>query len=116
MDVCAKLILPGLLDLVMRNHRNETAPTLGGVFGRKAGAASGFPYSPALREADLRWSADVFDHWVTDPRKFVPDACMPIRVLNPASRRDIIAYLKVQERLKAQERPSVAAGTVAKSP
>ena len=90
--------------------RNKTGPILGGVFGRKAGTASGFPYSPALRAADLRWSAGALDQWLTDPRKFVPDARMPIRVLDPATRRDIIAYLK------AQEGSSVAAGTVVKSP
>ena len=66
--------------------------------------------SPALREADLRWSADALDHWLTDPRKFVPGARMPSRVLDPATRRDIIAYLE------RQGRPAVAAGTAPKSP
>jgi len=89
--------------------RNKTGPLLGGVFGRKAGTALGYNYSPALREADLRWSGDALDHWLTDPRKFVPGARMPIRVPDPATRRDIIAYLE------RQGRPTVATGTASKS-
>jgi cytochrome c oxidase assembly protein Cox11 len=90
--------------------RNKTAPMLGGVFGRKAGAAAGYSYSPALRDADIRWSADNLEHWLTDPRKFVPGARMPVRVLDPATRRDIIAYLE------QQGRPTAAVSAVAKSP
>ncbi len=78
--------------------------------GRKAGTASGYSYSPAFRDADLRWSADALDHWLTDPRKLVPNARMPVRVLDPATRRDIIAYLE------RQNRPTAAAATVPKSP
>ncbi len=90
--------------------RNKTGPMLGSVFGRTAGGVSGYNYSPALREANVRWSADSLDHWLTDPRKFVPGARMPVRVLDPATRRDIIAYLE------GQGRAAVAAGAVAKSP
>jgi cytochrome c oxidase assembly protein Cox11/cytochrome c2 len=88
--------------------RNKTAPMLGGVFGRKAGTAAGYNYSPALRQADIRWSTENLDHWLTDPRKFVPGVRMPVRVLDPATRRDIIAYLELQGR------PATA--TAAKSP
>ena len=87
--------------------RNKTAPMLGGVFGRKAGTAQGYNYSPALRDADLRWSAENLDHWLTDPRKFVPGVRMPVRVLDPTTRRDIIAYLEQQGR---------PAATAARSP
>lgn len=78
-------------------NRNNTGPMLGGVVGRKAGGAPGYNYSPALREAAVRWSADTLDQWLTDPRKFIPGARMPVRVLDPTTRRDIIAYLKSQE-------------------
>jgi cytochrome c2 len=73
---------------------NKTGPLLGGVVGRVAGTVSGYNYSLALHQAGLRWSADALDHWLTDPCKFIPDARMPVRVLDPATRRDIIAYLK----------------------
>ncbi len=74
--------------------RNKVGPMLGTVYGREAGKASGYNYSPALREAAISWSADTLDRWLTDPRKFIPGARMPIRVLDATTRRDIIAYLK----------------------
>ena len=73
---------------------NKTGPELGGVIGRKAGTASGYHYSPALQNAGLVWSKNNLDQWLTDPKKFVPGARMPVRVLDAPSRHDIIAYLE----------------------
>jgi cytochrome c oxidase assembly protein Cox11 len=73
---------------------NRSGPMLGGVVGRKAGSGPGYKYSPALGSADVIWSADNLDRWLADPRKFVPEARMPVRVLEASARRDIIAYLK----------------------
>ncbi|MGH6714453.1 MAG: cytochrome c oxidase assembly protein [Bradyrhizobium sp.] len=77
---------------------NKTGPMLGGVFERKAGSVSGYKYSPALGNADLDWSAVNLDRWLTDPRKFIVGARMPVRVLDEASRKDIIAYLETETR------------------
>jgi cytochrome c oxidase assembly protein subunit 11 len=73
---------------------NRTGPMLGGVFGRKAGSATGYHYSEALKNAALTWSTDSLDQWLADPKKFVPGARMPVRVLDASSRHDIIAYLQ----------------------
>ena len=73
---------------------NKTGPMLGGVFGRKAGSAAGYRYSEALRSAGVTWSTDNLDQWLADPKKFVPGARMPVRVLDAPSRRDIVAYLQ----------------------
>src|SRR5229473_2795571 len=73
---------------------HKTGPTLGGVFERKAGSVAGYTYSPALGNAGLTWSAENLDRWLTDPRKFIAGARMPVRVLDAAARRDIIAYLE----------------------
>jgi cytochrome c2 len=43
--------------------------------------------------AGVVWSKDNLDHWLADPKKFVPGARMPVRVLDKPSRHDIIAYL-----------------------
>lgn len=80
--------------------RNQAGPMLGGVVGRRAGSAPGYHYSPALKSADLTWSADNLDQWLTNPQKFVRGARMPVRVLDAPSRRDIIAYLQ-----KASQQP-----------
>ena len=96
--------------------RNKTGPMLGGVFGRHSGAAAGYHYSPALKEADLRWSTDTLDRWLTDPRKFVPGVRMPVRVLDPTTRRDIIAFLKAQEHQAATTAGTMATVTVIPDP
>lgn len=73
---------------------NKTGPMLGGVFGRKAGSAAGYHYSDALKSAAFAWSKDSLDQWLADPKKFVPGARMPVRVLDAPSRRDLLAYLQ----------------------
>ena len=73
---------------------NKTGPMLGGLFGRKAGSAAGYHYSDALKSAAFAWSKDSLDQWLTDPKKFVPGARMPVRVLDAPSRRDLVAYLQ----------------------
>lgn len=74
--------------------RNMAGPMLGGVFGREAGTAAGYPYSAALRQSKLVWGIDNLDKWLADPQAFVPGAKMPVRVLDANTRRDLIAYLR----------------------
>lgn len=73
---------------------NKTGPMLGGVFGRKAGSAADYHYSDALKSAAFVWSKDSLDQWLADPKRFVPGARMPVRVLDAPSRRDLVAYLQ----------------------
>jgi len=79
-------------------NENKAGPRLDGIFGRKAGSAPGYKYSPALAEASLRWSADNLDRWLADPRKAIAGTRMPVRVLDASTRRDIIAYLQQESR------------------
>jgi len=92
---------------------NRFGPMLGGVIGRRAGSAPGYKYSPALLGADLTWSADSLDRWLTDPHKFIVGTKMPVRVPDASTRRDIIAYLELESR-KSSDRTgykSVAQGS-----
>ncbi|MGC1778802.1 MAG: cytochrome c oxidase assembly protein [Xanthobacteraceae bacterium] len=89
---------------------NKFGPMLGGVVGRKAGSLAGYPYSPALKSADLTWTADNLDHWLAGPQQFVPGVKMPIRVLEATSRRDIIAYLQ-QESEQASKAKTSGSGS-----
>ncbi len=73
---------------------NTYGPMLGSVFDRRAGAAPGYDYSPALKKAGLFWTADHLNSWLADPQKFIPGVKMPVRVPDAASRRDLIAYLQ----------------------
>jgi cytochrome c oxidase assembly protein subunit 11 len=92
---------------------NKAGPMLGGIFGRKAGSAAGYDYSPALRDAGVRWSADNLDRWLIDPGKFLARTRMPVRVPDVSARRDIITYLQKESRQTgdASEPRAVAQGS-----
>jgi cytochrome c2 len=85
-------------------NQNKAGPMLGGVVGRRAGSAPGYHYSPALKNVGLTWSADTLDKWLADPKKFVPGARMPVRVLDAPSRHDLVAYLKTMSQVAKHSR------------
>jgi cytochrome c len=67
------------------------------VFGRQAGRAEGFAYSPALQEAAFVWDAGQLDNWLANPSTFLPGNRMAFAgVRNETQRRDLIAYLMVE--------------------
>jgi len=73
---------------------NRVGPAHRGVFGRKAGSAPGFAYSPALKKAKFAWDVAKLDTWLTNPQGFVPGAKMGFRLPDAQKRADVIAYLK----------------------
>lgn len=87
----------------------KIGPPLGTVFDRAAGSVAGYPYSAALKKAKLTWTVANLDHWLADPQALVPGNKMPIKVLEPNTRRDIVAYL---EHLRA-DRTAAASGSTA---
>src|SRR5215831_564590 len=72
----------------------KEGPRLRGVFGRRAGAVGGFPYSEGMKTARLTWDEATLDKWLTDPAGVVADNDMAFRLENAEQRADIIAYLK----------------------
>jgi len=88
--------------------RDMAGPMLGGVFGRKAGNLSSYKYSPALHSANVSWTRDNLDRWLLAPTNFIPGSRMPIRVLDPTTRRDVLAYLERESRLASEARISTA--------
>jgi|ERR1700722_1329472 cytochrome c len=73
---------------------DKGGPRLRGVYGRKAAAVPGFPYSEALKKSSVRWDNTTLDQWLTDPDATVPDTDMAFRLSNGEERKAIIAYLK----------------------
>ena len=47
--------------------RNEFGPKMCGVIGRKAGSVSGYPYSEAMKKADLTWTEAELDEFLKSP-------------------------------------------------
>ncbi|WP_291840048.1 cytochrome c family protein [Brevundimonas sp.] len=76
---------------------NMTGPNLYGVFGRQAGTAAKYNYSNAVKTAGFVWDAEKLDHWLENPRTFLPGNKMTFPGLPDATdRRDVIAWLKVE--------------------
>ena len=82
---------------------NMTGPNLYGVFGSQAGAHDKYNYSQALRTAGFTWDAETLDHWLQNPRTFLPGNKMSFAGLPDATdRRDVIAFLKVETGFKPE--------------
>jgi len=73
---------------------NRAGPAHKGVFGRKAGLAKGFDYSPAVRNSKIVWNARTLDRWLADPAKLIPGNKMGFSVPDARDRADLIEYLK----------------------
>jgi cytochrome c len=65
-----------------------------GVWGRKAGSAAGFVYSPALRNSSVVWTDDTLVRWLANPQDVIPGQRMNFRVATAEDRADIVAYLR----------------------
>jgi len=76
---------------------HRVGPNLHGVFGREVGTAEGFTYSQAVLDADFVWDAEHLDHWLANPRDFLPGNRMSFAgVRDETQRRDVIAYLMAE--------------------
>ena len=75
---------------------NRVGPAHRGVYGRKAGSAANFNYSPAVKNAAVVWEDKTLDAWLTNPQALIPGQRMNFRVALPEDRADIIAYLRQQ--------------------
>jgi len=73
---------------------NGVGPAHKGVFGRKAGSASGYGYSPALQASTVVWNAATLDRWLSNPEKFIPGQKMGFSVPSASERAALIAYLQ----------------------
>ena len=75
-------------------QENGVGPAHKGVFGRVAGKAPGYDYSPELKNSNIVWTEENLDKWLSGPDKLVPGTKMFYDVQDPKDRADIIAFLK----------------------
>lgn len=73
---------------------NRIGPAHRGVFGRAAGSAPGYAYSPAIKASGIVWTADKLDLWLQGPQKLVKGTKMYFTLPAPGDRAAVIAYLK----------------------
>jgi cytochrome c len=75
--------------------KNMVGPSLFGVVGRKSGSIEGFHYSAANRAAEITWTPEILDKYLTAPREVVPGTIMTYAGLkDDAKRADLIAWLE----------------------
>ena len=73
----------------------KQGPNLFGVVGRKTGSVEGFRYTNANKSADITWSPETLDPYLTNPRKVIPGTNMAFAGLPKAEdRMNLIAYLQ----------------------
>jgi cytochrome c oxidase assembly protein subunit 11 len=89
--------------------KTVVGPPLDGVFGRKAAALPGYPYSPALEKAAIVWNAASLDKWLAGAQQDVPGALMPVSISDARTRADIIAYLQSESGPKRTAAAATAA-------
>ncbi|MFA5958868.1 cytochrome c family protein [Hyphomicrobium sp.] len=75
---------------------NRLGPTLHGIVGRKAGSASGFSYSEAVKSSGVTWDEASLDKFLTNPNGFLPNNNMkPFSgIADAETRTQIIDFLK----------------------
>ncbi len=74
---------------------NKVGPSLNGVIGRQSAASDTFKYSDAMKNAQVNWTPETLDQYLTNPRKMVPGTKMAFPGLpKEKDRADVIAYLQ----------------------
>jgi cytochrome c len=73
-----------------------TGPSLGGLWGRRAGTAMGFGrYSEALKGSTVIWGPATLDAWLRNPGALIPGNAMLFRGMpDAAARADLVAFLQ----------------------
>lgn len=67
-------------------------PNLAGVVGRGA-AATGYPYSAALKSSGLKWTRENLSSYIASPQKLVPGTRMVVGLPDYAQRAAVVDYL-----------------------
>ena len=72
----------------------KAGPPLRGVYGRRAGKDSRFPYSDAVKSVSITWGELTLDRWLADTESVIPGNDMAFRLDDPVERASVISYLK----------------------
>ncbi|SRR5579859_6744850 len=77
-----------------KGQGGETAPSLIGVIGRKAGSLEEFRYSPAMKRSAIVWDEATLKSFVMNPQGVVKGTRMPFDGLRDGQdAEDVAAYV-----------------------
>ena len=72
----------------------ETAPSLIGVIGRKAGSLEDFRYSPPMKRSGITWDEATLKNFVMNPQGVVKGTRMPFDGLRDEhDAEDVVAFV-----------------------
>jgi len=78
--------------------KNAVGPNLVGVVGRKAGTASNYNYSQAVKNSGITWDDANLNEWLQGPSKKIPGTKMIFSGLkDDTDRANVIEFLKSQK-------------------
>lgn len=76
-------------------RHNNKAPQLNAIVGRVAGGSPGYPFSNALRNAQITWDEANMVQFLTDPQTIMPgNRHTGVKPVSVDDAENIIAYLK----------------------
>ncbi len=80
---------------VAADGAHAAGPNLRHVIGRRAGSATGYSYSPAMKALGVSWSFEEIDRFVNDPAAAVPGTYMAFTgVKRESDRRAVVCFLQ----------------------
>jgi cytochrome c len=75
--------------------RSVVGPNLHGLFGRKAGTATGYAFSGAMKNSGIVWNEETLAKFLRDPKNSVPNNRMAFPgIQDEAVLTDLIGRLK----------------------
>ena len=75
--------------------KNKMGPSLGNIFGKKAGTVKRYRYSKAMKNSDIIWTDCTLDQFLIKPRKYIKGTKMRFSGIRKKSQREaVIKYLK----------------------
>jgi cytochrome c len=95
-----------------KGEPNKVGPNLYGIIGRPKASVAGFNYSAAIKAKGGEWTFDDLNHFIANPKGFIPGTNMSFAGISRGSERgDLLAYMNTmadapRELPKAAEAPA----------